>query len=203
MPSTSKSQQRLFCMAYAVRTGKLKRSEVNQSVLDIVDGDMTDKQIKDFMIRECSLSEWLNESLYGANYSNGGNVTFREESWCFMVIKPEFLNRSQEILQKITDSGLVIDKIKTKTLTKPEARRLYLVHKDKDFYKPLVEYMCSGMSTGLILKFRDSGDTRDILKVAGEIKEYFREKYEVSKRKNVMHSTDTKDRLEKEAACYF
>ena len=49
MPSTSKSQQRLFCMAYAVRKGELERSKVTKSVLDIADGDMTDEEIKDFM----------------------------------------------------------------------------------------------------------------------------------------------------------
>ena len=36
MPSVSKSQQRLFSMALAVRKGKLKRSEVNQKVLDVL-----------------------------------------------------------------------------------------------------------------------------------------------------------------------
>ena len=45
MPAKSKAQQKLFCMALAVRKGDLKRSEVSQSVLDIVDGDMTNEQI--------------------------------------------------------------------------------------------------------------------------------------------------------------
>lgn len=48
MPSKSKSQQQLFRMVLAVRKGKLKRSDVSKEVLDIVDGDMTDKQIEDF-----------------------------------------------------------------------------------------------------------------------------------------------------------
>ena len=48
MPAKSLSQQRLFGMALAVRRGELDRSKVNQSVLDIVDGDMTDKEIEDF-----------------------------------------------------------------------------------------------------------------------------------------------------------
>ena len=38
MPAKSKSQQRLFGMALAVRRGELKRSEVDDEVLDIVDG---------------------------------------------------------------------------------------------------------------------------------------------------------------------
>ena len=48
MPATSKSQQRLFSMALAVRKGKLKRTEVYKSVLEIVDSDMTNKEIEDF-----------------------------------------------------------------------------------------------------------------------------------------------------------
>lgn len=65
MPSTSKSQQRLFCMAYAVRKGELSRDKVTQSVLDIADGDMTDKEIKDFMeLKESlikSFDDFVNE----------------------------------------------------------------------------------------------------------------------------------------------
>ncbi len=48
MPSKSKSQQRLFFMVYAVRKGKISRKDVSKEVLQIVDGNMTNKQIKDF-----------------------------------------------------------------------------------------------------------------------------------------------------------
>lgn len=61
MPAKSKSQQRLFGMAHAVRQGKMKRNEVDDSVLDIVDSDMTDKEIEDFAkTKHKSLREWLN-----------------------------------------------------------------------------------------------------------------------------------------------
>ena len=63
MPAKSKSQQRLFCMALAVRKGDLKRSEVNDSVLDIVDSDMTNKEIEDFTVRE-SLQGYLIKNLH-------------------------------------------------------------------------------------------------------------------------------------------
>lgn len=62
MPAKSKAQQRLFGMALAVRRGERKRSEVNGSVLDIVDSDMTDKQIEDFA-KTKGLKEHLLESL--------------------------------------------------------------------------------------------------------------------------------------------
>ena len=62
MPSKSKAQQRLFGMALAVRRGDLDRSKVDKEVLDIVDGDMTDKQIEDFA-KYKRLDEYLNEQL--------------------------------------------------------------------------------------------------------------------------------------------
>lgn len=63
MPAKSKSQQRLFSMALAVRKGKLKRGDVYKNVLDIVDSDMTDKEIEEFTVRESmkSLLEVINE----------------------------------------------------------------------------------------------------------------------------------------------
>ena len=62
MPAKSKSQQRLFGMALAVRRGELKRSEVDDEVLDIIDGKMTDKEIEDFA-KTKNLKEHLIEQL--------------------------------------------------------------------------------------------------------------------------------------------
>ena len=64
MPAKSKAQQRLFGMALAVRRGEMKRSDVSKSVLDIVDGDMTDQQIEDFAsTKHKGLKECLIEAL--------------------------------------------------------------------------------------------------------------------------------------------
>ena len=64
MPAKSKSQQRLFGMALAVRRGELKRSEVDNEVLNIVDGKMTNKEIEDFAkIPHKGLKEYLHECL--------------------------------------------------------------------------------------------------------------------------------------------
>lgn len=48
MPAKSKAQQRLFGVALAVRRGELKKSDVDSNVLDIVDSEMTNKEIEDF-----------------------------------------------------------------------------------------------------------------------------------------------------------
>lgn len=62
MPAKSQAQQRLFGMALAVRRGEIKRSDVNDTVLDIVNSDMTDKEIEDFA-KTKGLKEHLLESL--------------------------------------------------------------------------------------------------------------------------------------------
>jgi hypothetical protein len=64
MPAKSKSQQRLFGMALAIRRGEMKRSEADKSVLDIVDSEMTDKEIEDFA-KTKGLKEHLNDAFNG------------------------------------------------------------------------------------------------------------------------------------------
>ena len=65
MPAKSKSQQHLFGMALAVRRGDMKRSDAYKEVLDIADGDMTDKEIEDFAkTKTKSLKEYIEEQLY-------------------------------------------------------------------------------------------------------------------------------------------
>lgn len=62
MPAKSRSQQRLFGMALAIRRGKMKREDANEEVLKIVDGDMTDSQIEDFA-KTKNLKEHLIDSI--------------------------------------------------------------------------------------------------------------------------------------------
>lgn len=64
MPAKSKSQQRLFGMAHAVRKGEMKKSDAPKKVRKIADSNMTDKQIKDFAkTKHKGLKEYLKESL--------------------------------------------------------------------------------------------------------------------------------------------
>lgn len=64
MPAKSKAQQALFGMALAVRRGDMPRSKANKEVLDIVDGDMTNKEIEEFASTPTKhLKDHLKESL--------------------------------------------------------------------------------------------------------------------------------------------
>lgn len=191
-------------MAYAVRKGKLKRSEVSKSVLDIADGDMTDKEIQDFMVKECGLTEYIRESLYDTAYSNGGTVSFDKEKFLLVIVKPMFLEHTADILEEIRKAGFEVLKLKTKRLTLTEARRLYKVHKDKEFYKALCEYMASGPSVGAIIAPKDKEwSEKKAVKVLGDLKDIIRDEWGESERLNVMHSSDSYSAAEQEAKRYF
>ena len=72
----AKSKIFLFFIALAVRKGYLKRSQVSQSVLDIVDGDMTNEQISHFTKLKESLVDIVND-IYN-KLSNDVIITAKE-----------------------------------------------------------------------------------------------------------------------------
>lgn len=204
MPSKSESQKRLFCMAYAVRKGKLKRSEVHKSVLDIVDGDMTDQEIKDFMVKECGLAEYIRESLYDTQYANGGKVSFKGRKFLLVVVKPQFLDLTSEILRRVEEAGFEVLKMKTTQLTLQAARSLYKVHKDKDFYKPLCEYMASGPSTAFLVAPSDpEWKEKKAVNRLSKVKDEVRDTWGESEKLNVMHSSDSYASAAEETKSYF
>lgn len=285
MPSKSRSQQRLFCMAYAVRKGKLSRKDVTQSVLDIADGDMTDQQIKDFMVREgmISLKDFLminedyvnpiphlqseeqynnykyyikgtqvelsgnvpitptiNQSVtvrgkakdipcvieqidgdeislkpvgafayllaesyvYDTKYANGFEFNPKDKPFVFIIVKPGFLNKTAEIIEKFEKKGFEMIKTKPKLLTLDEAKKLYLIHKNEDFYKDLCHYMSSGESYGIIFEY-NKGSQKKAIEVCSELKDDIRELWSKSEMKNVMHSSDSEDNMYNEMRFYF
>ena len=83
MPSTSKNQQRAMCMAYAARKGKLKVGELKGAALDIYKSDMTDSEIKDFMVlkENRGLFEYINNANMKnlTEYINEATLSYEEK----------------------------------------------------------------------------------------------------------------------------
>lgn len=209
MPSKSESQKRLFCMAYAVRKGKIPRSKVTKAVLDIADGDMTDKEIQDFMVKESrSLMEYIEEkreekTRYETPYARPYDICFTEKPEAFIVIKPGFLNLSEEILKIFTDGGFIIEKTKPKVLTETEAKQLYAVHKEEDFFDALVKYMSSDESIGVMLRPPKDVEDESLFKKIDKLKDEIREKWSESDMRNVIHSSDNLQNMKDESSIYF
>lgn len=120
----------------------------------------------------------------------------------FIVIKPGFLSISNKILEIFKENGFKIDKMRTKRLLQSEVRKLYYIHKNEDWFKSLCEYMASDASAAYILK-RKSIEDSDVFKDVSKIKDDIRNKYGESDLRNVIHSSDNIENMNKEIQIYF
>lgn len=189
MPAKSKAQQQLFGIALAVRRKELSPSKVGTEVMDIVNSDMSDKEIEDFAsTSHKGLSKYLKESI---------------NEYYFIVIKPGFLNKTQEILDIYKKYGYEISRIKTTRLHISLARKLYEVHKKEKFYKDLCNYMSSDLTTAVLLDLGKHKKSDETLKELLKIKDDIRKKYGESDMRNVIHSSDSWENVEKESKVYF
>ena len=114
----------------------------------------------------------------------------------FLIIKPEFLQYRNEILEFLKQHNIIPIQELRKTLTLHEAKKLYKPHSKEDFYENLCEYMSSGDSIGFVLcNFGNS----DLL----ELKDQIRDKYGVDEMRNAIHSSDSSLNVYRESKIYF
>lgn len=64
----------------------------------------------------------------------------------FVMIKPDGVRKglTGEIITRFERRGLTIEKLYKKTLSRAEAEELYSVHRGKEFFEDLVNYVTSG-----------------------------------------------------------
>ena len=119
----------------------------------------------------------------------------------FVIIKPGFLPLCSKILQIFEEKGWNISQLRTKQLLLSEARALYSIHQKEDFYDDLRKYMSSGLTMAFIFTKNDA--TGDIFEETGKIKDIIRKKWGESDMRNVIHSSDSLEHMNKEASIYF
>ena len=131
-----------------------------------------------------------------------GNITFT-------IIKPFAVSNGHigPILNKIHDGGFRISAMKMLHLTRGEAELFYEVHKERSFYKDLIEFMISGPIVVAILKKENAveeyrkliGSTDPEKAEEGTIRKEFAE----SMRANAVHGSDSDGNAEKESSFFF
>ena len=120
----------------------------------------------------------------------------------FTIIKPGFLQYTQQILDIFKENGWEMDQTRIKALTFDEAKELYKVHKKEDWYEALCRYMSSGVSRAIMFT-KPGKQTKQTYEDVAKIKEGIRERWGVDDCKNVMHSSDCMSALEHESRFYF
>ena len=127
----------------------------------------------------------------------------------FTMVKPEAVDAGNTgaILKMIEESGFRIVALKKVQLSSERAGVFYQVHKERNFYGELVDYMSSAPLVAAVLEkenavadFRELiGATDPIEASDGTIRKLFAE----SKSKNAVHGSDSDENAQIEADFHF
>ncbi|EHG4924936.1 nucleoside-diphosphate kinase [Campylobacter jejuni] len=125
------------------------------------------------------------------------------------IIKPDTVKKGVigKILDRFESNGLRIAAMKKVQLSKEQAENFYAVHKERPFFKDLVEFMISGPvvvsileGEGAVLKNRDlMGATNPKEAKAGTIRADFAESIDA----NAVHGSDSLENAKIEIEFFF
>ena len=131
-----------------------------------------------------------------------GNITFT-------MIKPEAVaaNNIGGIISMIEDGGFRVVSLKKVQLSKQRAGEFYALHKDRPFYKELVDYMSGGPIIAAILEKDNAvADFRELIGAtnpADAADGTIRKRYATSLAENAVHGSDSDDNAKIEANFHF
>jgi len=125
------------------------------------------------------------------------------------IIKPDAVAKNVvgEIYSRFEKGGLKIIAAKMQQLSRSEAEGFYAVHRERPFFKPLVDFMISGPvmiqvleGEGAIVKNRDLMGATDPKKAApGTIRADFAQSIDA----NAVHGSDAPETAKVEIAYFF
>ncbi|ODS32736.1 MAG: nucleoside diphosphate kinase [Candidatus Scalindua rubra] len=126
-----------------------------------------------------------------------------------VIIKPDAVQRRLigKIISRFEEKGFAIIGLKLMVISEALARKNYSIHKGKDFYEKLIEFMTSGPVVVLVLRGKNVievtrkliGSTFGHEAAPGTI----RGDYAISDRFNLIHGTDSVESAEKEISLFF
>ncbi len=125
------------------------------------------------------------------------------------IVKPDGIKRGLlgEVLKRIEDIGLKIVAIKMRHLSKIEAEGFYYVHREKPFFKDLVEFMTSGPVVLFVLEGENAIERYRRLMGATDPekaeKNTIRADLAESMQRNTVHGSDGQDSARFEISYFF
>lgn len=125
-----------------------------------------------------------------------------------IILKPDAVQRGLigKIISRIEEKGYAIESMNMKELTREELNYHYEEHKEKPFFRELVEYMSSGPVVIMTVcgentikgMRRLAGATDPLEAEAGSI----RGMYALTKTENLIHSSDSPESARREVAFF-
>jgi nucleoside-diphosphate kinase len=125
------------------------------------------------------------------------------------IIKPDGTGRNiiGKLIDRLESGGLAVIEMRMQRLTRPDAEGFYAIHRQKPFFKGLVEFMISGPvvlmvleGENAVLRNRDIMGATDPKKAApGTI----RKDFSASVMVNTVHGSDGPDTAREEIGYFF
>ena len=127
----------------------------------------------------------------------------------FTMIKPDAIKNghSGAILDRILQEGYNIKALKMTKLTPEKAAEFYAMHKERSFFKELVDFMCEGPIIAAILE-KDNAvqDFRNLIGATDPAKaeaDTIRKLYAASVGENAVHGSDSDENAKIEGDFMF
>ena len=125
------------------------------------------------------------------------------------IVKPDAVagGKTGRIVAHLEQAGFTVRAARMVRLSKAEAGAFYEVHKERPFYKDLVEFMTSGPCLPLALERANAvaelrtviGATDPAEAAAGTIRKLYAE----SKGRNAIHASDSDENARREVGFFF
>ena len=125
------------------------------------------------------------------------------------IIKPDAVASGQtgRIIALLEERGFHIGAARLMRLSVPEAEAFYDVHRERPFYRPLVNFMTSGPCLPLVLEHPNAvaylreviGATDPAQAAPGTVRQLYAE----SKERNAIHASDSPENAGREVAFFF
>jgi nucleoside-diphosphate kinase len=125
------------------------------------------------------------------------------------ILKPDTVTRRNcgAVITRLEQEGFEFRGARVLRLSKDQAEAFYVVHKDKPFYRPLVEFMTSGPVWALAVEREDAieylrkvmGATDSIKAAPGTIRQQFGTNIE----RNAIHGSDSPENARTELSFFF
>jgi nucleoside-diphosphate kinase len=127
----------------------------------------------------------------------------------FVMLKPDTVKRKLigEIIHRIEQKGFNIVAMKMTTASRELAEKHYDVHRERDFFKPNCDFVCSGPVVAMIIEGNNAiylmrtmiGETHPTKAQPGTI----RGDLTTDLQQNLIHGSDCKDSADTEIALWF
>jgi len=132
------------------------------------------------------------------------------KEYTLALVKPDAVDKAEEIVNRIVYEGFVIVQQKKMKLDKAKAEAFYAEHKERGFFGELVEFMCSGDLVALKLERENAIATwRSVMGPTNfetarkEAPDSIRGLYATNMTKNSSHGSDSPQSAKRELDFFF